>query len=171
MKHKKPTIHKQPWTPFREMEIPDIDKYIGDAEPPAHIFSNSRYQVSMWLDEDPTMGKFVHLSIRDHDRSARHDWRDLQRIKNELCGDEFDAVEVYPAESRLVDTANQYHLFVFATWHPRFGFRSRLVADGKSAYAPKAEQRPFESRPADCLSGEQLNDAAMRAVSLAKAAG
>jgi hypothetical protein len=36
-----------------------------------------------------------------------HDWRDLQRIKNQLVGPECEAVELYPAESRKVDTANQ----------------------------------------------------------------
>jgi hypothetical protein len=53
----------------------------------------------------------IHLSIRNQDRSTRHDWRDFQRIKNQLAGPEWEAVEIYPAESRLIDMANQYHLF------------------------------------------------------------
>jgi hypothetical protein len=42
------------------------------------------------------------------DGQAIHDWRELQRIKNEIVGDEIEAVELYPAESRLLDTANWY---------------------------------------------------------------
>jgi hypothetical protein len=160
-KRKKDSCHKRPWTPFVEADaIDDNPIYVaGDAEAPAQVFVNSRYQVSVWSDGDEkgTMGEWLHLSIRDHDRSARHDWRDLQRIKNELAGPEFEAIEIYPAESRLVDTANQYHLYVFRTWKPPMGFASRLVADGAAKFAPKAEQRPFEERPADCLNGAELD--------------
>ena len=54
-----------------------------------------------------------HLSIKRHDKQPVHDWRDMQAIKNLLCGAEAEAIELYPAESRLIDQANQYHLFVF----------------------------------------------------------
>ena len=54
----------------------------------------------------------THLSIRRLDRKPCRDWRDFQQIKNELCGEEREALELYPRESRLVDTANQFHLWV-----------------------------------------------------------
>lgn len=57
--------------------------------------------------------RMTHLSIRRRDRAPIHDWRDLQIIKNQICGPEREAVELYPAESRLMDAANQYHLWVF----------------------------------------------------------
>lgn len=165
-KHKRPSVHSRPWTPFVQLP-PEVGKdvYIGDQEPPAAQFSNSRYHVAIWEDgdDDHPMGHWVHLSIKDHDRSTRHDWRDFQRIKNELVGPEFEAIEIYPAESRLVDTANQYHLYVFATWRPPQGFGSRLVADGKArTWGPHAVQRPFEVRPPDCLSGDELDAYAQR---------
>ena len=161
-------MHRKPWTPWVELPPPDPSIYIGDQEPPASHYANSRYHVALWFDgsDDHPMGKWIHLSIKDHDRSARHDWRDLQRIKNELVGPECEAIEIYPAESRLVDTANQYHLYVFQDWKPPQGFDCRLVADGTSAFAPNAEQRPFEERPADCLNGDQL-DAYCRAIAAA----
>lgn len=46
---------------------------------------------------------------------------DAQRIKNELLGDEYEACELYPAESRLVDGANQFHLWAINGQFP-FGF-------------------------------------------------
>ena len=64
----------------------------------------------------------IHLSIRRLDREAVHDWRDFQRIKNELVGPEHEAVELYPAESRLMDTANQYHVWALAEPMPEMGF-------------------------------------------------
>jgi len=161
-KRKRTDYTKRPWSPWVKLPARDAALgalFIGDAEPPAVEYTNSRYHVAAWFDGDRQhpMGEWVHLSIKDHGRSARHDWRDLQRIKNELVGPEFEAIEIYPAESRLVDTCNQYHLFVFKTWKPPQGFRERLVADGQSSFAPKAEQRPFEDRPADCLDGEQFD--------------
>ena len=77
-----------------------------------------------------------------------HDWRDLQRIKNELIGRDREAVELYPAEARLVDTSNQYHLFVLpadASWP--FGYGERDVSEGGAMGANR--QRPFEVLPAD----------------------
>lgn len=53
------------------------------------------------------------LSISTRNQEAVHDWRDLQAIKNVLIGKDFEAIELYPSENRLVDTANQYHLYVF----------------------------------------------------------
>jgi hypothetical protein len=169
-KHKRPSVHKKPWTAWVRLPVPANDLYIGDAEPPAFHATNSRYHVAGWFDGAPDhpMGEWVHLSIKDHDRSARHDWRDLQRIKNELVGEEFEAIEIYPAESRLVDTCNQYHLYVFKTWRPPQGFQERLVADGKAAFAPNAEQRPFEVRPPDCMSGDALQAHALAVMAKAR---
>jgi hypothetical protein len=57
--------------------------------------------------------KIIHLSIKLLTKDPIHDWRDLQEIKNALIGPEYFGVEVYPPESHLVDTANQYHIWVF----------------------------------------------------------
>lgn len=56
-------------------------------------------------------GPVAHLSIRRADRKAARDWRDFQRIKNDIAGRDAEAVELYPAEERVVDTANQFHLW------------------------------------------------------------
>ena len=55
---------------------------------------------------------FIYLSIRHIDRKAIRDWRHFQRIKNELAGENREALEIFPPEEFLVDTANQYHLWV-----------------------------------------------------------
>jgi len=88
----------------------------------------------------------VWLSIVRRDRSACHDWRDLQRIKNELCGEEREAVELHPAESRLVDTNNQYHLFVLPEGVVvPLGYAERDVSDLVDGTAH--QQRPFREPP------------------------
>jgi hypothetical protein len=74
----------------------------------AVIAVNHRYQVT----RTELGGGWLHLSIKRHDRRPIRDWRAFQRIKNELAGAEREAVELYPAERRLHDAANQYHLWV-----------------------------------------------------------
>lgn len=92
----------------------------------------------------------VHLSIKRNDRAAVRDWRHFQRIKNEIMGPEREAVELYPAESTLVDESNQYHLWVL----PKggrfpFGFDERMVGSPGEAAKIGARQRAFDDDPGD----------------------
>ena len=97
----------------------------GDPFGESKTFINNLYQVS--VDED--IGGALHLSIVRRDRRPIRDWRHLQRIKNEIAGPDREAVEIYPAESRLVDTNNQYHLWVKRPGE-RFDFG---YADGRAS--------------------------------------
>lgn len=45
---------------------------------------------------------------------TRPTWPEMQRIKDELAGEETTAVEVYPPRGEIVDGANMYHLWVLA---------------------------------------------------------
>jgi hypothetical protein len=55
----------------------------------------------------------THVCIVRHDRSElAHNWSDMQAIKNQLCGEDREAVELFPAEARCVDHTNAYHLWV-----------------------------------------------------------
>ena len=80
------------------------------------IYQNNIYRVEV-IHEPP----YVHLDIRRLDGGACKNWRHFQQIKNELVGPEFEAVELFPAESRLVDAGNQYHLWVHMD--PKFRFQ------------------------------------------------
>lgn len=142
-----------PWTPFvRDVAIPldesqlrelaelagvsvDVARAIEEEERrECAIFLNSRYQVAVRkLGPGPARQTMQHLSIKRLDKAPIRDWRDLQRVKNELVGAEFEAVEIYPAESRKVDTSNQYHLWVFPEGHRLpFGFGERAVIHGEA---------------------------------------
>ena len=56
------------------------------------LFVNNRYHVVVHRHRNPVEGgkDIIHLSFRNNDRSARHDWRDFQRIKNEFLGEEHE---------------------------------------------------------------------------------
>ncbi len=68
------------------------------------------------------------LSIKRIDIAPIHNWQHLQQIKNDICGEEREAVELYPAMSRIVDCENQYHIWVCPAGHILdVGFKDRLV--------------------------------------------
>lgn len=143
------------WTSFerREAQSSEYHQQLvnqGD-EVEAEVWTNNLYEVLLRRHKNEGLCDLIHLAIRTLDRQAKHDWRHFQRIKNELLGEDIEAVEVYPAEERLVDTMNQYHLWAFDDPNFRFpfGYKNRLVTEGNKGLA---RQRPFQIgfKPADC---------------------
>ena len=113
------------------------------------VWINDIYEVHIqrgkkadWMIHEPSMkGLMDYVTIKRKDKKWIHDWRHFQLIKNELCGKEKEAIEIYPAESRLVDTANQYHLFVFPDRIP-FGYLTRgVIKEEHKGGQGKAGQR------------------------------
>lgn len=114
------------------------------------VLKSDHYTVA--IDKAPAHGfgpkvRVWHLSIKRNDRAEVMDWRDLQAIKSAICGPEAEALQLFPAESRVVDTANQYHLFALMSDNGRefprvpFGWTTgqrREVEPGE-----KAKQRTF----------------------------
>jgi len=121
----------KPWTPLVEAAFPD------DAPDQGPTFVNCLYQVTVrTLPQNVTW-----LVIRRHNNEPVHDWRDLQQIKNELCGPESEGVELYPAESRLVDESNEYHMFVLPPGERvPFGYGTRSIGTNPPG---KNKQRPW----------------------------
>ena len=72
------------------------------------------------------------------------DWRHFQQIKNEIAGEEREAVEIYPAESRKVDTSNKWHLWVLPEGEKvNLGWKDRDVQYGELRGVPGLRQRPL----------------------------
>ena len=139
-----------PWTPFAAAPLPPPEQlaHIGN---PSRILVNSRYEVQIHDVPESALGPLTWLSIKRRDLAPLRDWRDLQRIKNEVLGPEVEAAELYPAESRLVDMANQCHLWALASGQRfPFGFQARAVTE---EVLPGGAQRPWpqEVRPRDLI--------------------
>jgi len=143
---------------FDELVAQGVPQKVADLNLKAflndEIWLNDRYQANVrrktgegWFDETEECwngfheenGEIIWISIKRRDKEAIHDWRDFQLIKNDIAGPEMEAVEIYPAESRLMDTANQYHLFAFKGTFP-VGFQSRSVREDALA---NSKQRPI----------------------------
>ena len=90
----------------------------------------------MLNDDEHSLGETwvpTYLSIKRRDQEPIGDWRAKQRLKNALLGEEWEAIEIYPKESRLVDASNQYHLFGWQGVFPIFVFNSRRVLSADQA--------------------------------------
>jgi hypothetical protein len=124
------TPYQPAWQPMREVDpTPARERHARfgmDEGRSLRTFRNDLYEV--YLHE--YMQGMAHLSIKRFDREAIRDWRHFQQIKNDICGPETEAVELYPAESRLADNANQYHLWVFLKPLGR-GEAGAIVAGGE----------------------------------------
>lgn len=130
---------------FSEEEVADVIAAETDAEAWTNaLYTATVHPTAAWLDGWPSMKR---LSIRRIDRRAIHDWRHLQRIKSDIFGPEAEAVELYPSERRVVDTANSFHLWVLeppGTLYP-FGWPRGLRGDEDGADIPGQQRRG--SRP------------------------
>lgn len=144
------------WTKFEPLNIEEKDcpkgrvwlggNKVSILDEIFFVFHNNLYSVlvgeSLWQEE--VKQNVIHLSIKRHDKKPIRDWRHLQRIKNELIGPENEGLELFPAESRLMDTANQFHLWILAD--PRmqipFGYKDKRIVLDKANW-PTAKQRPY----------------------------
>lgn len=121
-----------------------VEKLIAEAEG-AETWMNDRYVATIhptaaWQDGWPNMAQ---LSIRRIDRKPIHDWRHLQQIKTDIYGPSVEAVELYPNEKRVVDTANSFHLFVLTdpgSMFP-FGWQDGLRTDDDAAAIANQQRR------------------------------
>ena len=140
-------ITRPAWTPFQSLGTQTTTFHVNDGDAyddSAEILLNSRYRVAKYDD-----GEIIHLSIKRLDGQALQDWRELQRIKNEVLGDEVEAVQLHPGESRLLDMCDQIHLWALKKGRFSFGFEERSVTEG--TMFPGQTQRPFEEKPADLV--------------------
>lgn len=112
---------------------------------PDAIEALMREETEMWMNDRYVAsgrrvpeGYLIELSIRRRDRKPDIPWRHLQRIKNECAGDEVEAMELFPAEARLVDSANQRWL-----WLLKPGLRFPVGFDMGRVIAGPAEAAEF----------------------------
>lgn len=141
---------------WRKMELYTENGYLGQDFYRNHIYNVGIKRIGPdheRHDGTQTNLDFVYeIGITRHDKEPIHDWRHFQKIKNDILGEEFEAVELYPKESRLLDTANTYWMYALPEGFGfPFGEQQRIVWGRLQAAANGgAVQRDF---------GEDENDA------------
>ena len=77
------------------------------------VYISKKYMVQIFKENN----NLIRLSINktSHDGLSWTDgipWDELQKIKNEVGYEDFDAVEIYPKERDVVNVSNMRHLWV-----------------------------------------------------------
>lgn len=154
------------WEPLTRR--PDLERAHRAANEKLHhydeIWTNRLYCVFVRFDieglNESLPFKFTWLSIKRHDKAPSSDWRHYQFIKNQLCGPESEGAQLFPAESRLIDGSNQYHLWVINA--PGFSFpfgfnEGRMISEHPF---PGGGQRPWPAnlKPEDLEEQEAKSD-------------
>lgn len=102
------------WLEIDETEINAAERDTGNTRKrPDQVFMNNLYMVHVFSLPDAGGEEMALLMVRRHDTKPipRH-WAVMNKIKEDLVGDQL-ALEVYPTQAQLMDSANMYHLWVF----------------------------------------------------------
>lgn len=98
------------WTPFVRDVQPDPVAYPALGNVTA-VYTNSIYAVFV-AEHATEWGLVRQLMVRRFDEAPIRSWSDMQRIKNEIAGEDATGVEVYPAQDAVHDSANMYHIWI-----------------------------------------------------------
>lgn len=150
-----PSKKWQPLVQDTEAQRPPTHK---DAVEMQHWY-NDTYLVGIWRFTSGWPfggGPWAKLGISCHDGHARHDWREYQQIKNQLCGADWEAVELYPAEARLVDPSNYFYLWA-APSIPLGLFDGRRILTPANCVAAQRGWHPADQPPDADSRAEEFN--------------
>jgi hypothetical protein len=122
------------------MKVPN--PVIEWSKQPVTVWCNDTYVVRALYNHSNEVGL---ICVRRRDWKPCSDWRDKQAIKNQIVGPEWEAAELYPAESRVQDQGNWYHLWVMPKGgRYAFGFLEGRRSDKPAK--PNEVQKPLAQR-------------------------
>ena len=101
----------KPVTKFEEI---DLSKVSFIPKGMTRAFRNTRYTVMVYDNSKVSTGTAIRVMVQKHDDTVifKH-WSEMQKIKNEIFGEETTAVEYYPAKSKLINDHNIYWFWIF----------------------------------------------------------
>ena len=99
------------WGPWEKLDLPNgLLGGRGWTREIRAAYRNGVFSVLVREVENGAGESVLHLAVTSLSQT-RPTWWEAQRIKNEICGPEATAVEVYPPQSEVVDGADMYHLW------------------------------------------------------------
>ena len=109
---------KKGWNKFKRVsddELRATSQSYKQANPsmrPDEFWINNLYTVQVMLNVQKNGRSYKRAMARRNDAQKNIAWYDLFRIKNELFGEEVEAVQFMPKLSELIDVANIYWIWV-----------------------------------------------------------
>jgi hypothetical protein len=104
-------MYSQPVTLFAPVDLTTA-KFVPHGM--TRAFTNNRYVVMIYDNAKTSAGQAIQVLIQklDNTKILNH-WSEIQKIKNEIFGEEVTAVEYYPAKSKLIDDYNIYWIWIY----------------------------------------------------------
>jgi hypothetical protein len=104
-------MYKQPVSKFKAVDLSTVS-FVPMGM--TRSFKNNRYVVMIFDLSRVTTGFAIQVLIQKIDNTPIiNHWAEIQKIKNEIFGEEVTAVEYYPPQSQLVDKHNIYWIWIF----------------------------------------------------------
>lgn len=102
---------KKPVTKFEPIDL-NVACFVPKGM--TRAYKNTRYIVMVYDNHPVSTGFATCALIQKHDDTpiVRH-WSEIQKIKNEIFGENTVAIEYYPAQNDLVDEHNIYWIWLF----------------------------------------------------------
>ena len=79
---------------------------------PHQVWQNNHYIVQVFFNQKRKGKFYTKAMVKRTDGATLSAWEDLYRIKNEIFGEEVEAVQFLPPKSELTDVANLYWFFI-----------------------------------------------------------
>ncbi len=105
-------LQRKEWNEFEDVSDRIFEVYAYNPKKPDKAYLNNQYSVQVFYNRECLGIECTKLMIRRNDSKAIYDWQALQRIKNELFGQEAKAFQMFPSQSELVDDYNLYWMWV-----------------------------------------------------------
>ncbi len=110
-------MQRKEWDAFKDVTIEAMEKhrfFNPDMKSfkPDFVFQNNKYVVFVQENQIRNDTKYLKVMCRRNDAQPVYSWNDLYRIKNELFGEETEAVQFMPPKSELCDVANLYWFWI-----------------------------------------------------------
>lgn len=104
-------MFKLPVTNFKQLDLTEAS-FVPKGM--TRAFRNTRYTVMIYDNSPTNKGNAIRVMIQKHnDTPILNHWSEIQKIKNEIFGEEVTAIEYYPAKSQLIDDFNIYWIWIF----------------------------------------------------------
>lgn len=102
---------KKPVTKFEQLDL-ELSSFIPKGM--TRAFRNTRYTVMVYDNSPTSKGGAIRVMIQKHDDTPiMNHWSEIQKIKNEVFGEDVTAVEYYPSKEELIDDRNIYWIWIF----------------------------------------------------------
>jgi hypothetical protein len=103
---------KKPVTKFEQL---DLSKSEFVPKGMTRAYRNTRFTVMVYDNSPVSTGTAIRVMVQKHnDTPIVNHWSEMQKIKNEIFGEETTAIEYYPAKSQLIDDYNIYWFWIFS---------------------------------------------------------